>query len=127
MESSSNEKKIVMAFEAFKKNPKLTIWAASRIYKIPCTTLMEWHIGKQSQNNISINSKKFTNLKKKVVFDCIIELINQRFLPKQKDIWNMVDFLCNIQNMSYIKPWWVKNFVQQQLLFNMQFWWKINY
>ena len=76
MESSSNEKKIVMALEAFKKNPKLTIRAANRIYEVLHTTLMEQHAGKQLQNNIPINSKKFTNLKKKVIFDCIIKLVN---------------------------------------------------
>ena len=65
MESSSNEKKIVMALKTFKKNPKLTIQAASKIYKILCMTLMKQHAGKQSQNNIPINSKKLTNLKKK--------------------------------------------------------------
>ena len=65
MESSSNEKKIVMALEAFKKNLKLTIQAASKIYEIFHMTLMEQHTGKQLQNNILINSKKFINLKKK--------------------------------------------------------------
>ena len=54
-----------MALEAFKKNPKLTIRAASRIYEVLHTTLMEQRAGKQSQNNIPINSKKFTNLEKK--------------------------------------------------------------
>ena len=86
MESSSNERKIVMALKAFKKNPKLTIRAASRIYEILRTTLMERRAGKQSRNNILINSKKLTNLKKKVVFDCIIKLVDQGFLLKQKDV-----------------------------------------
>ena len=76
MESSSNERKIVMALKIFKKNPKLTIQAASKIYEIFHTTLMERHAGKQLRNNILINSKKFINLKKKVIFDCIIKLIN---------------------------------------------------
>ena len=65
MESSSNERKIIMALKTFKKNPKLTIRAANKIYEILHTTLMEQHIGKQSQNNIPINSKKLTKLKKK--------------------------------------------------------------
>ena len=65
-----------MALKTFKKNPKLTIQAASRIYEILHITLMEQHVGKQSPNNISINSKKLTNLKKKVILDCIIELVN---------------------------------------------------
>ena len=76
MESSSNERKIVMAFEAFKKNPKLIIQAANRIYEVFCMTLMEQCVGKQLRNNIPINSKKFINLEKKVVFDCIIKLVN---------------------------------------------------
>ena len=95
MESSSNEKKIVMAFETFKKNPKLTIWTANKIYEILHTTLMKWHTGKQSQNNIPINSKKLINLEKKIVLDHIIELIDWKFLPRQKNVRNMVDFLCN--------------------------------
>ena len=76
MESSSNERKIVIALETFKKNPKLTIQAASKIYEVLCTTLMKQRAGKQSQNNILINSKKLINLKKKIVFDCIIELVD---------------------------------------------------
>ena len=76
MESSSNEKKIVMALEAFKKNLKFTIWAANRIYEIFHMTLMERRAGKQLWNDILINSKKFINLKKKVVLDCIIELVD---------------------------------------------------
>ena len=36
-----------MALETFKKNPKLTIQAASKIYEVLCMTLMEQRIGKQ--------------------------------------------------------------------------------
>ena len=65
-----------MAFKTFKKNPKFTIQIASKIYEIFYTTLIKQHAGKQSQNNIPINSKKFTDLKKKVILNHIIKLIN---------------------------------------------------
>ena len=65
-----------MAFEAFKKDPKLTIRAASRIYEVLCTTLMERRVGKQLRSDIPINSKKFINLEEKVVLDHIIELVD---------------------------------------------------
>ena len=64
MESNSNEKKIVMALEIFKKNPKFIIQAVNKIYKILHITLIKQYISKQLQNNIPINSKKLTNLKK---------------------------------------------------------------
>ena len=95
MESSSNEKKIVIALKTFNKNPKLTIQAANKIYEVLHTTLMERHAGKQLQNNIPINSKKFINLKEKVVLDHIIELVDQKFLLKQKNVRDMADSLCD--------------------------------
>ena len=104
MESNSNERKIIMALEAFKKNPKLTIRAARKIYEILHTTLMKQHAGKQSQNNIPINSKKLTNLEKKIILDCIIKLVNQGFLLKQKNVQNIINFLCNTQSTFYIGP-----------------------
>ena len=64
MGSSSNEKKIVITLETFKKNLKLIIKTASKIYEIFYTTLMEQRVGKQLHNNISINFKKFINIKK---------------------------------------------------------------
>ena len=111
MESSSNEKKIVMALEVFKKNLKFTIQTASRIYEVFHMTLMEWHAGKQLRNNILINSKKFTNLEKKVILDCIIKLVDWKFLLKQKNVWNIVDSLCNAWYMFHIGLWWAENFV----------------
>ena len=65
---------------------------------------MERHTGKQLRSNIPINSKKFINLEKKIVLDCIIELVNQRFLPKQKNVRNMADSLCNAWNVSRVGP-----------------------
>ena len=62
MESSSNERKIVMALEAFEKDPKLTIRAASRIYEVPRTTLMERRAGK----NMQILNKTFNIINEKI-------------------------------------------------------------
>ena len=78
MELNSNEKKNIMIFQNFKKNSKFIIQIANKIYEIFHITLIHQYDGKQSQYNISINSKNLIDLKD-IIFEYIINWMDCNF------------------------------------------------
>ena len=58
----------------------------------------------QLKCDISSKSKNLINLEKKIILEHTINLINCSFLFRQNNIQNMVNLMCEIQNMSRIRP-----------------------
>ena len=96
MQSSSNENKIIMALQAINQNLKLSIKRASQIYEVPRTTLINRRDGIQSKCDISSKSKNLTDLKKKIIFEHIIDLINCSFLLRQDNVRNIANLICEM-------------------------------
>jgi len=74
MESSLNESYIILALQAFKTDPKLSVQMAVQIYKVSYMTLTRCYNGNPFQTETIIKSQKLSNLKKKTIIQKIFKL-----------------------------------------------------
>ena len=93
METSSIESRIILAIEALKNDPALTVLSAATTYNVPRTTLHRRHAGQDSRRDISANLRKLTDLEEKVLLDWILDLDSRGFQPRLEDIREMADRL----------------------------------
>jgi DNA-binding transcriptional regulator YiaG len=69
MDSISNESQLLLAIEALKQRPKLSIRAAARIYNVSRDTLQRRRNHIQSRRNTTPNCRKLTDLEESTLFD----------------------------------------------------------
>jgi len=81
MKTSSNESRTIFTLKALKKDPKLSVWTAAKIYNIPKLTLRYRRVGQPSRRNISANLRSLTNLEKHVILQRILDLNSRGFQP----------------------------------------------
>ena len=62
----------MMALDAVKRDATLSIQAAAKIYNIPATTLRRRRDGHITRRDISVNSKKLTDLEEQTIVRYII-------------------------------------------------------
>ena len=127
MESFSNERHIILALEALKKDPKLSVRAAAKIYSVPDRTLRRRCTGIQSRRDISANSKKLTNLEESVLLQRILDLDIRGFQPRLSDVREMADRLRMDRNASHVGPRWAENFVRRHPELTIRFRRRIDY
>ncbi len=67
MPRHSDENSIVMALEAIEVNPKLSLYAAAKIYKVSYTTLRQRQKGRCPRCEVEPNSRKLTELEEESI------------------------------------------------------------
>jgi hypothetical protein len=79
MEPPTKESRIVLALEALKKDPKLSVRRAATIYEIPRTSLQNRRAGKQPQYELPPSLRKLTDLEEKVLLKRVLDLNTRGF------------------------------------------------
>jgi hypothetical protein len=113
MEPLLKESRIILALEALKKDPKLSVRKVATIYEIPKSSLHDRHAGKQPRREISANLRKLTDLEEKVLLERVLDLDARGFQPRLSDIREMADRLRTIRDASRVGPRWANNFVDR--------------
>jgi hypothetical protein len=78
MESLPRESRLVLALEALKKDPKLSVRKAAKIYEVPESSLRDRRAGKQPRRELPANSRKLTELEK-VLLERVLDLDTRGF------------------------------------------------
>ena len=121
MESSSIESRIILALEAFRKDPKLSIRSLASIYNVPRTTLQHRIAGRPSRRDIPTNSKKLTPIEETVLFETILDPDTRGFQARLADVAAMADCLCADRNASHVGTRWAERFVKRHPELTMRF------
>jgi hypothetical protein len=127
MESSSYESHILMAIEALKKDPQLSIQAAANIYKVPRTTLRRRYAGNHSRRDISANNRKLTDLEENVLLDRILDLDSRGFQARLEDVREMANRLRTDRDASPVGPRWPERFITRHPELTTRFRRRIDY
>src|SRR5690349_6344372 len=93
MEPLPKESRMVIALEALKKYPELSVRKAATLYEVPESSLRDRRAGKQPRREIPANLRKLTNLEEKVLLEKILDLDARGFQPRLSDIREMADRL----------------------------------
>jgi len=91
MESLPKESRIILALEALKKDPKLSVRKAAAIYDIPRSSLGDRRAGIQPRRELPANSRKLTDLEEKVILERVLDLDARGFPPRLSDLREMAD------------------------------------
>ena len=113
MGSSSKESRLILALQAIKKDPNLSVRAAAKIYNIPESTLRTRRAGKKSRRDLSANLRKLTDLEESVLKEHIIDLDMRGFPPRLSGVQEMADLLRTARDASRVGPRWAENFVKR--------------
>lgn len=127
MSSSSNESRIILAIEAIKKDPKLSVRKAASIYKVPRTTLRDRRAGLLPRRETRTNSMKMTQVEETVILERVIDLIDRGFPPRLDDVRDMADCLLDDRDATRVGPRWAENFVRRQPQLKTRFRRRIDY
>jgi hypothetical protein len=67
METPSKESLMILALQALKNDPKLSVRKAAQIYTVSPTTLTRRQKGKPSEAETTVKSRKLSNLEEKTI------------------------------------------------------------
>jgi hypothetical protein len=127
MESSSKECNFILALQAMKNNPKLTINAAVKLYEVPRTTLRRRHVGISLRCDIPANSRKLTLIEESVLLEKILDLDIRGFQARLADVAAMADRLRTDQDTSCVGTRWAEYFVKRHPELTTRFRCRIDY
>ena len=90
MALTSNENRLIFAFQALNRGPKISLRAAAKINDVPQTTLQCRHNNIPSRCNSTPNLQKLSDLEESTIIQYILDLDARSFPPH----------LCGVQDMA---------------------------
>jgi len=127
MEPLPKESRMILALEALKKYPNLSVRKAATHYEIPESSLRDRRTGKQPRCEIPANLRKLTDLEEKVLLERVLDLDARGFQPRLADIREMADRLRAARDASRVGPRWANNFVDRHNELTTRFRRRIDY
>ncbi len=98
MAKSYNEADLILAIEAIKKDPKLSMRRVAAMYNVRRTTLQARVNGRASRYDIMPNSRTMTDLEEEVIVKYILDLDARAFPPRLADVEAMANSLRATRN-----------------------------
>jgi hypothetical protein len=109
----SNEANIINALEALKRDPKLSVRRASKIFNVPHTTIHYRQQGVPARRDIPSKSRKLTDLEEQTVVRYILDLDSRSFPPRKSGVEDMANRLLELRGGERVGVNWVTNFVRR--------------
>jgi DDE superfamily endonuclease/helix-turn-helix, Psq domain len=113
METSNKESQIVLAIEAIKKTPDLSIRAAAKIYMVPPSTLRDRVNGIRPRRDTMPPCQKLTKLEEITIVEYILDLDSRSFPPRLSGVEDMANRLLADRDAPPVGPRWASNFVKR--------------
>jgi hypothetical protein len=98
MATLPRESRVLLALEARKNDPKLSIRAAAKIYKVAERTIRRRRDGTTARCDTPANSRKLTDIEEQTLVDYIIDLISRAFPPRLSGVEDMANELLRIRD-----------------------------
>ncbi|SRR6266566_4178264 len=114
MVSPSNDSQLQLVFQAFERDPQLSICKFVRFYNILCTILSARINSRSTYVDTIANSRKLTALKEEIIVRKVFDLDSQGFPPRMYDIEDIINRLLTIYDATHIGLHEVSNFVKRQ-------------
>lgn len=104
MESRSNESQLLLAVQALKQDPKLSIRAAAKIYNVSRDTLKRRRDHTQSRRDTMPNSQKLTDLEESTIIQYVLNLDARLFPPRLCGVEDIANRLLADRDASPVGP-----------------------
>ena len=123
----NNESQVILALQALKNDPKLSLRAAARIFSVDPMKLSRRRRSQQSRRDIPANSRKLTDLEESIIVQYILDLDAKGFPPYLSSIEDIANRLLVERDMGRVGTRWASTFVKRYLEVNTRFNWKYDY
>ena len=114
MESTSKERKVILALQALKHDPYLNVISAAKIYGAPLRTVLDQRSGRPSRRDTQAKSRKLTDLEESVIVQYILDLDSKGFPPRLCGVEDMANRLLAERNAGRVRTRWPSNFIKRQ-------------
>ncbi|RKK48720.1 hypothetical protein BFJ67_g7192, partial [Fusarium oxysporum f. sp. cepae] len=114
MRKKSDESKLILALQALKNDPELSIRAAAATYTVDFSTLARRRRGQSSRRDIIPNSRKLTDLEESTIIQYVLDLDSRSFPPRLRDVEDMANKLLADRDAPPVGKRWASNFVKRQ-------------
>jgi DDE superfamily endonuclease/helix-turn-helix, Psq domain len=114
METPSKERLMILALQALQNDPKLSIRKAAQIYKVSYVTLSRRRKGKHSRAEITVKSRKLSNLEERTIIQRVLKLESQGFPVRISGVEDMANLLRRERDASPVGKNWAENFIRRQ-------------
>ena len=104
---------MILAYQALKRDPKLSIRTAATLYGVDRKTLGRRKHGIASQRDCTPKSRKLTNLEESTIVQYIIDLDSRSFPPRLAEVEDMANRLLADRAAPRVGPRWASNFVKR--------------
>jgi helix-turn-helix, Psq domain/Tc5 transposase DNA-binding domain len=113
MPEQSKEARILIAIEALRIDPKLSVRKAATIYDVPETTLHNRMNGAAFKAETWSQKRLLNELEEKVLLKHIMDLDNRGFSPKLGGVEDMANYILASQKKQPVGKLWAHRFVQR--------------
>ena len=113
MPPSSKECRVILALDALKRDKKLSLRAAAKLYNIPAATLSDQRAGRPARRDTTPNSKKLTQSEEEAIVQYIIELDSRSFPPRLCGVEDMANQLLRVRDAPPVGQLWAYRFVKR--------------
>ncbi len=114
MSAKQKEAQLMLAIEAIKQDPKLSLRKAAKIYRVDHTTLIRRRGGKPARINTIPNSRNLTELEEEIIVQEILDRNSRGFPPRYCDVEDMANRLRAARDAPRVGQRWASNFVKRQ-------------
>ena len=113
MESRSNEGQLVLALQAIKQNPELSIRGTAQIYGVSRNTLKRRLQHTPSRQDTMPNSRKLTDLEESTIIQYVLDLDARSFPPRLRGVEDMANRLLADRDAPPVGINWASKFVKR--------------
>lgn len=114
MEKSSKESRLILALQALKNDSKLSVRKAGKIYTVSPSTLTRRQKGIRSRSEITVKTRKLSNVEEDTLIQRILKLDSQGFPVRVGSVEDMANLLRRERDASPVGKNWAENFIRRQ-------------
>ena len=113
MSPSYEDTDLELAMQALKRDEKLSVRSAARIYNVPEPTLRRRRNGISSRRATRQKSCKLSKYEEELIVQYIFDLDLRAFLPRLCNVENMANQLLRDRDVAPVGVNWALNFVRR--------------
>ncbi|RKK91608.1 hypothetical protein BFJ68_g16167 [Fusarium oxysporum] len=127
MSQSNKEANIILALQAYQKNPELGLHRAAEIYQASYGSLWRRTRGISSRYDITPKSRKLSDLEEQSIIRFVLDLDSRGFPPRLRGIEEMASRLLADRDASPVGKRWASKFVKRHKELRTCFHWRYDY
>lgn len=111
MSDNLSENRVLLAINAIRSTPRLSIRRAAEIYNVPPTTIYRRMNGQTAKADSYNARSNLTNIEEEVIVQYILDRDSRGFSPRVVDVGDMADLLLQKRGARHVGKNWPDRFV----------------